>query len=148
MLPWVFSFLGRTNMVGRKRSGIPKALAHGRDRFEAWRRSRKLGARIPNRLWSLAVRLAEARGVSRTASALNLDNHTLKNRVTGKNCDSSLVAPTFIGTLGTHHDSIGHSKNRGFGKRLQVTSVNRGSTRKTRGALSAHGDAAISPPRS
>ena len=83
-------------MVGRKRSDIPKALARGRDRFEAWRRSRKFGARIPDRLWSLAVKLAEAHGVSRTASALMLDYHALKNRVAGKNCNSRSVVPTFI----------------------------------------------------
>ena len=46
-------------MAGRKRGDIPKSLARGRDRFEAWRRSRKVGARIPNKLWSLAVNLAE-----------------------------------------------------------------------------------------
>lgn len=83
-------------MVGRKRGDIPKSLARGRDRFETWRRSRKFGARIPGKLWSLAVKLAEAHGVSRTASALKLDYHALKNRVTRKNCDSSSVAPTFI----------------------------------------------------
>ena len=83
-------------MVGRKRSDIPKALAHGRDRFEAWRRSRKFGVRIPGKLWSLAVKLAEAHGLSRTASALKLDYHALKNRVAGKNWDSSSAAPTFI----------------------------------------------------
>lgn len=83
-------------MVGRERGDIPASLARGRDRFEAWRRSRKFGARMPNKLWSLAVKLAEAHGVSRTASALRLDYHGLKNRVTGKNCDSSCVAPTFI----------------------------------------------------
>jgi hypothetical protein len=42
------------------------------------------------------VKLAEAHGVSRTASALRLDYHALKNRVAGKNCDSSSVTPTFI----------------------------------------------------
>ncbi len=83
-------------MVGRKRSDIPKALARGRDRFEAWRRSRKFGARIPDKLWSLAVKLAEAHSVSRTASALMLDYHALKNRVAGKNCNSRSVVPTFI----------------------------------------------------
>ncbi len=83
-------------MVGRKRSDIPKALAHGRDRFEAWRRSRKFGARSPGKRWSLAVKLAEAHGVSRTASALMLDYHALKNRVAGKNCNSLSVVPPFI----------------------------------------------------
>ena len=83
-------------MVGRKRGDIPKSLARGRDRFEAWRRSRKVGARIPDKLWSLAVTLAETHGLSRAASALKLDYHALKNRVAGRNCDSSPVAPTFI----------------------------------------------------
>ena len=83
-------------MVGRKRGDIPKSLACGRDRFEAWRRTRKFGARIPEKLWSLAVKLAEAHGLSRTASVLKLDYHALKNRVVGRNCDSSTVAPAFI----------------------------------------------------
>jgi hypothetical protein len=83
-------------MVGRKRGDIPKSLARGRERFEAWRRSRKFGARIPEKLWSLAVKLGEAHGLSRTASALKLDYHSLKNRIAGKNCDFSTVAPAFI----------------------------------------------------
>ena len=83
-------------MVGRKPGDIPKSLARGRDRFETWRRSRKFGARIPEKLWSLAVKLAEAHGLSRTASALKLDYHGLKNRVTGRNGDSSPVAPAFF----------------------------------------------------
>ena len=83
-------------MVGRKRGDIPKSLVRGRDRIEAWRRSRKFGARIPEKLWSLAVNLAEAHGLSRTASALKLDYHALKNRVAGRNSDPSPVAPAFI----------------------------------------------------
>lgn len=83
-------------MVGRKCGDIPKSLARGRDRFEAWRRSRKFGARIPDKLWSLAVKLAEVHGVSRTATALKLDYHALKNRVAGESSDPSSVVPTFI----------------------------------------------------
>ena len=83
-------------MVGRRRGEIPTSLVRGRDRFEAWRRSRKVGARIPDKLWSLAVTLAEAHGLSRTASALKLDYHGLKNRVAGRNCDLSPVAPAFV----------------------------------------------------
>ena len=83
-------------MVGRKRGDNSGALARGRERFEAWRRSRKVGARIPDKLWSLAVKLAEAHGLSRTASALKVDYHSLKNRVSARNCDSSSVAPAFI----------------------------------------------------
>jgi hypothetical protein len=65
-------------MVGRRRGENPTSLVRGRDRFEAWRRSRKVGARIPDRLRSLVVNLAEAHGLSRTASALKLDDHGLK----------------------------------------------------------------------
>ena len=83
-------------MAGRKCGDNRESLARGRERFEAWRCSRNVGARIPERLWSLAVTLAEVHGVSRTASALKLDYHSLKNRVAGRNSDSSSVAPAFI----------------------------------------------------
>ena len=76
-------------MVGRKRGDIPKALARGRDRFEEWRRTRKIGARIPDKLWSLAAKLADAHGLSRTASALKLDYHSLKKRVAARSFDSA-----------------------------------------------------------
>ena len=83
-------------MVGRKRGAIPAALARGRDRFEAWRRSCHVGTRIPEKLWSLAVSLAEVHGLSRTASALRLDHNQLKKRVAAKNSDSGVVSPAFI----------------------------------------------------
>lgn len=83
-------------MVGRRRGDIPKSLTRGRERFEAWRRSRKFGSRIPDKLWLLAVTLAEAHGLSRTASALKLDYHALKKRVAGNGCDSGTLAPAFI----------------------------------------------------
>ena len=83
-------------MAGRKRGEIGGALARGRDRFEAWRRSRNVGARIPENLWSLAVTLADAHGVSRTASALKLDYNALKERIAAKAVESDSVAPAFI----------------------------------------------------
>ena len=83
-------------MVGRKRGEIPGSLARGRERFEAWRRTRKVGARIPDRLWALAVKLADAHGLSRTASTLKLDYHALKKRVKSRNSDSSPVSPAFV----------------------------------------------------
>ena len=36
---------------------IPPELARGRDRFTAWRRTRRPKTRIPESLWGLAVRL-------------------------------------------------------------------------------------------
>ena len=81
-------------MVGRKRGDIPKALARGRGRFEAWRGTRNIGARIPDKLWSLAVKLADTHGLSRTSSALKLDYNSLRKRVAANNSDS--VSPGFI----------------------------------------------------
>ena len=83
-------------MFGRKRVDVPESLARGRERFEAWRRSRKVGSRIPDSLWSLAVTLAESHGLSRTASALKLDYYSLKDRVAARSGDSNSMAPAFV----------------------------------------------------
>ena len=83
-------------MVGRKRRNIPAPLARGRDRFELWRRTKNAGTRIPDKLWSLAVKLADAHGLNRTASVLRLDYYSLKKRVEARNSDSTSVPPAFI----------------------------------------------------
>jgi hypothetical protein len=83
-------------MAGRRRGEIPASLARGRERFEAWRRDRTPGARIPDRLWALAVKLADAHGLSRTASALKLDYYSLKKRLEASNSDSISMPPTFV----------------------------------------------------
>ena len=67
-------------MGTRQRGELPKDLAQARSRFEAWRERRQGGRRIPQPLWSLAVRLAGRHGVSRTATALGLDYYSLKRR--------------------------------------------------------------------
>ena len=83
-------------MVGRRQIEISESLARGRDRFEAWRRSRTVGDRIPDQLWSLAVTLAAAHGLSRTAAALRLDYYSLRQRVAARSGEPSAVAPAFI----------------------------------------------------
>ena len=83
-------------MVGRTRGTIPAPLARGRDRFEAWRRTCQVGTRIPEKLWSLAVSLADVHGLSRTASALKLDYYSLRQRVAARSSDPGSVAPAFI----------------------------------------------------
>jgi hypothetical protein len=83
-------------MVGEKRGDIPGSLAGGRDRFEAWRRDRKVGTRIPDRLWALAVKLADAHGLSLTAATLKLDYHGLKKRVAAKTPDAASGRGAFI----------------------------------------------------
>ncbi len=83
-------------MVGRKKRDIPAPLARGRDRLEVWRRTRKVGTRIPKQLWSLAVKLVDGHGLNRTASVLGLDYYSLKKRVEARKADSMSVPPAFI----------------------------------------------------
>ena len=83
-------------MVGRRRLGISESLACGRGRFEAWRRSRTVGDRIPDQLWSLAVKLAAVHGLSRTAAALRVDYYSLRARVAARSSEPGPVAPAFI----------------------------------------------------
>jgi hypothetical protein len=58
-----------------------RELAVGRDRFEAWRRTRpSRRTRIPEALWAEAVRLAGRNGLSRTARTLRLNEQELRRR--------------------------------------------------------------------
>lgn len=59
---------------------LPPDLARGQRQFQTWREQRKPGDSIPESLWAIAVRLAKAHGVSRTAAALHIDYYRLKNR--------------------------------------------------------------------
>lgn len=67
-------------MRARDQGELPQDLAQGRSRFQAWRARRQVGGRIPQPLWTLAVRLVRRHGVSRTAAALGLDYYSLKRR--------------------------------------------------------------------
>lgn len=66
-------------MRNRKEPG--KALRRAMRRFEAWRRSRSGGKRIPATLWDLAVEAARAEGVSPASHRLGLDYGGLKRRL-------------------------------------------------------------------
>jgi hypothetical protein len=60
-----------------------------------------VGARIPEKLWSLAVGLVATHGLNRTASVLKLDYNALKKRVARSDVDSGSdearsVSPEFI----------------------------------------------------
>jgi hypothetical protein len=76
--------------------GLPSVLLHGRRRFEAWRERRPAGSRIPTSLWALAVRLAQAHGISRTAGALGLDYYGLKQRAEAAAGPAQSSGPAFI----------------------------------------------------
>ena len=83
-------------MGGRKRHEMPSALARAEVRFRDWRRNRLIGARIPESLWTLAVKLAIAQGVCRTASALGLDYYSLQKRLEAANGRRQATKPAFV----------------------------------------------------
>jgi hypothetical protein len=64
-----------------KAQALPPRLQAARRRFQHWRRTRKIGSRIPKPLWATAVKLAEAYGIHPTAKALGLDYNSMKKRV-------------------------------------------------------------------
>jgi|SRR5271157_1030229 len=68
-------------MDSRKTRDLPARLEGVRRRFELWRRTRKAHARIPDSLWASAVIMADAYGISRTATVLRVNYHVLKKRL-------------------------------------------------------------------
>jgi hypothetical protein len=79
-----------------KREQLPPDLVRGRDRFQAWRRQRKAGGRIPQPLWAMAARLAKAHGVSRTAAVLGLDYYRLKKLAEPAASEPQSSGPAFV----------------------------------------------------
>ena len=76
----------------------PRLQAAGR-RFQHWRRTRKVGSRIPRPLWTTAVKLARVYGSHRTAKALGLDYNSMKTRVESASpsvVGASAQAATFL----------------------------------------------------
>jgi hypothetical protein len=68
-------------MRGRPRGGTFPELEATRGRFEKWRQSHRGRARIPNSLWSAAVKMAGRYGIHRTARTLRVDYYSLQRRV-------------------------------------------------------------------
>jgi hypothetical protein len=77
-------------MDGIRGDRVPPRLERAAMRFAEWRRTRRVGARIPEPLWQLASRLAASFGVSRTAAQLGLDYYALRRRMESQ---SSPAAP-------------------------------------------------------
>jgi hypothetical protein len=84
-------------MRASKGGELPKDLLKGRSRFQAWRQRRKGRGRIPDALWTLAIRLVKVHGVSRTATALGVDYYSLKNRAEATAAaEPSAAGPVFV----------------------------------------------------
>jgi len=68
-------------MSTRRTYDLPALLEDVRQRFERWRRTRKVRSRIPETLWASAVEMAGTYGLHRTSKALRVNYYTLKKRV-------------------------------------------------------------------
>ena len=79
-----------------ERGPLPADLVRGRSRFQAWRTRRKVGTRIPQSLWAVAVRLAKTHGVCRAATALGLDYYGLKKRTESPATPRQSDGPAFV----------------------------------------------------
>lgn len=77
-------------------SELPTDLVRARSRFQAWRKLRKKGSRIPQSLWQLAVRLASSYSIHRTATALKLDYYSLKKQVGAAADTPESNSPRFV----------------------------------------------------
>ena len=89
-------------MTNRSKSDLPVRLARECERFEKWRNSRKPYSRLPEPLWSAAVKLAQEYGITRTARVLRLDHSGLKKRMESNVSDAGLqTGPDFIELLGS-----------------------------------------------
>ena len=71
-------------------SKLPARLERTRQRFERWRETRKVRSRIPESLWTSAVKMARAYGINRTARALRVDYYSLKERVESETSSSGV----------------------------------------------------------
>jgi|SRR5271165_1955074 len=78
------------------RTALPKDLVRGQSRFQAWRRRRQGGSRIPQPLWALAVRLVQSHGISRTAMVLGLGYYSLKKQVEAAADQPQSSRPAFV----------------------------------------------------
>ena len=79
-----------------ERGSLPADLERARSRFQAWRGRRTRGTRIPQSLWTMAVRLAKTHGVCRAAAALGLDYYSLKKRTESPATQRQSDGPAFV----------------------------------------------------
>lgn len=83
-------------MTATIRGALSEDLQRARSQFQAWRKQRRPGHRIPATLWTLAVRLVSTHGLHRTAAALGLDYYSLKKQVAATANPPAPGVPAFI----------------------------------------------------
>ena len=81
-----------------KKANPKLTLEKAQDQFTIWRKTRKKRGPIPERLWDIAISLAEANTVHQISKGLNLNHTVLKDRVEARRVIPSEEPnqPTFI----------------------------------------------------
>lgn len=82
--------MGRHKNVKGKRSDTK--IAKLQRRLEQWRGGKKLGERMPERLWAAVVKIARELGLAPAVRELKVDYYALKHRLEGKGA-TELVEP-------------------------------------------------------
>lgn len=83
-------------MAAIDQRALPDDLRRAQTQFQAWRKQRQPGGRIPSPLWQLAVRLVSTHGLSPTATALGLDYYSLKKQVAAAAGPTQPSRPAFV----------------------------------------------------
>ncbi len=86
-------------MSTRSKLKVPARLVRGRERFDKFRKTHKGYRRLPDSLWSAAVKLARTYGVNQTAKTLQLDYSGLKKRLESTASDTPPDAPPGSGFI-------------------------------------------------
>ena len=109
-------------METRKTETIPAEMEELRQHSESWRNTHAHRSRIPETLWTSAVKLARQHGLARTAKALHLDYTKLKTLVVGNSTGERKEAPAFVELLATGDrlpDCVVELEN-GRGKKMRI----------------------------
>ena len=113
-----------------------QSLEEVREQFENWRRERKKGGRIPQRLWRAAAGLSDRHSVGKIATALALDHGRLKQRIVApgslggepRRPAGAGIEFVSIGALPTAHADVVELEDEA-GRRLKVHLVGAGTDR-------------------
>jgi len=81
---------------GNDSNPLPLPLERAAERFQRWRKARRRGTPIPERLWTVAVEMAAVYGVCKTASTLKLDYYCLKRRLSESTLAEAVPPPAFL----------------------------------------------------
>jgi len=117
-------------MGTRKTVNLPARLEGTRRRFDRWRRTRKGRSRIPEPLWTSAVKAAGEYGVNKTAQALRLDYYALKKRVAKEAVDPQQIINARIGLPGAANASRGVANEEAVATFVELASPAPASTRE------------------